>query len=148
MSIAVDFPVAGAVAAQCVTTMTSVSLDVNDSGVNSVICRVFAQCLEEGGDLGPAPVNAVPGRDIAVRAGRPVHVVGDPVQDVVDVAPAECLVQTLHDLDLAVSHGFLPSGHRLADARIGRLSRASRKLCTQPASGTSWGLRDLRGLRD
>jgi hypothetical protein len=31
MSIATDFPVAGAVAAQCVTTMTSVSFDANDS---------------------------------------------------------------------------------------------------------------------
>ena len=49
MSIAVDFPVAGAVAAQRVTTMTSVSFDVNDSGVNSVICRVPPSALKKEG---------------------------------------------------------------------------------------------------
>ena len=49
MFIAVDFPVARAVAAQRVTTMTSVSFDANDSGVNLVICRVSASALKKAG---------------------------------------------------------------------------------------------------
>ena len=49
MSISADLPVAGAVAAQCVTTMTSFSFDVNDKGVNAVICRVSPSDLKNAG---------------------------------------------------------------------------------------------------
>src|ERR1700733_986300 len=44
-----DFPVARAVALQRVTTMTSVSLDPNASGVNSVICSASPRVLKKAG---------------------------------------------------------------------------------------------------
>ena len=49
-----------------------------------------------------------PDSDIAVRAGCPVHVVGELVEDVADVAPAERLVDALHCLDLGIAHGVPP----------------------------------------
>src|ERR1700733_1974358 len=98
----------------------------------------LAQGLEEGGDLVLAP-DAVPGRDVAVRAGRPVHVVGELVEDELDVAAAERLVHALDGLDLAVAHDVPPGVFRgPTDARTGRRGGTSRKLCTQPTSWWRW----------
>src|SRR4249920_2027121 len=88
--------------------------DNHDVGVaggerqRSELCYVDA--LSERGEevrqLCLAVVDPVPGSDVGLGFGRPVHILGDLVEDGSDVAAAERLVYGLDGLDFGV-HGAL-----------------------------------------
>src|SRR5580658_2799444 len=88
--------------------------------------QVLAQRLEEVRNFGFAPVDPVPWGDVAAGAGRPVHVVGELVEDEADVCAAERLVHALHSCDLRVRHwlppvsagGYPRGSHRAPSANI------------------------------
>ena len=101
-------PVAFTVYAQRTATTTSVSLDANDSGVNSVTSTFDPISLKNRG-TSPLP-RKLPyqGTDAAGGLRRPVDLVGELGQDGVHVAAPVGVVQALDGFDLGIGHGDGP----------------------------------------